>query len=275
MQFLEVREEVEKAIYQGLEKGLKKKTEGEKTKPFIQEEVRQVYADTVNKAIDLKGDAFKPEILGYGEEQKARAMKALEAEYKSFDKKSIKGLLDVAKENRLLAEVSIPFISEFLVSAGKEAMQLVNPAEQFAVTDRIEKYILARAKEMAKEVNSTTTEKLARTLAEGVDAGEGIGKLSERVSLVYEEYPTYRADMIARTEATAANNRGFMESYQQSGVANAKEWINAGDGRVRDEHQDGFGVGGEIVGVEENFSNGLPYPSEPNCRCVLGPAFKE
>lgn len=274
MKFLEVREQVEDMIYKGLEKDIREVAKKAETRSFIAPEIREVYFEAINKAIDQKGDAFKPTVLKFGEDQKSRVLKELSAG-KSFSTKAINGLIDITKENKLLAEISLPFIQDFLVSAGQEAMQLVNPSETFSITERVQKFIKERAKEMAKSVNDTTVEKLARTLAEGIGAGEGITDLTARVNYVYDEYPTYRAEMIARTEATAANNRGFVESYQQSGVANAKEWINSGDGRVRDEHLDGIGVGGEIVGVDDDFSNGLPYPSEVNCRCVLGPAFKE
>jgi len=95
------------------------------------------------------------------------------------------------------------------------------------------------------------------------------------VDAEYSRFPSWRTELIARTEATAANNEGMIEGFRQSGVANGKEWINAGDDRVRPEHQDGVGVGGEIVALNATFSNGLGFPQEPNCRCVLGPAFLE
>jgi hypothetical protein len=43
-----------------------------------------------------------------------------------------------------------------------------------------------------------------------------------------------------------------------------KEWVTQGDDRVRDEHA---AMEGERVPRDDNFSNGLDYPSEPNCRC--------
>lgn len=276
--FLDVREVVAKEIYDGLEKSVKKQVKSIGCKSIIPKEVRGTYADFVNKSIDKKGDAFKPAVLKFGEDQKKRVLSDLRG--KSMDVKALNGAFDVAKENKLLAEISLPFIQEFLVTAGEESLQTINPAEEFTVTERVQKYIKERAKAMAKQVNSTTLEKLSRTLAEGIDAGEGIASLTDRVNTVYEEYDTYRAEMIARTEATAANNRGFMESYDQSGVANAKEWISTNDGKTRDSH---ISTDGEIVGLDDSFSNGLDYPGDPsadpsetvNCRCVLAPAFKE
>jgi SPP1 gp7 family putative phage head morphogenesis protein len=162
-----------------------------------------------------------------------------------------------------------------LQQAGQEAMEQVAPAEDFTDSKSIQKLIKSRAKEFAKSTSDTTLDKIASTLADGIASGEGITDLQSRIKDVYEEFPTYRSELIARTEATTANNLGQLEAYKQSGVANGKEWINAGDSIVREEHEDGIGVGGEIVGLDEDFSNGLGFPQEPNCRCVLGPAFLE
>lgn len=281
--FLEVRDEVEKMVFDGIEKSFRAKADVKMKKALIPKEIRGSYAEVVNKSIDKRGESFKPKLLDYGEDQKKRVLANLrDAKSKgmTIDAKALDGLFDKTKENKLLSEISLPFITEFVQEAGDQSMQTINPAEQFEITDRIAKYIKERAKAMAKQVNDTTLDKLARTLAEGLDGGEGIADLTDRVNSVYEEYPTYRAETIARTEATAANNRGFIESYQQSGVANAKEWIASNDGRTRDSHAD---ADGEIVGLEESFSTGLDYPGDPsgdpsetvNCRCVLAPAFKE
>lgn len=78
--------------------------------------------------------------------------------------------------------------------------------------------------------------------------------------------------MIARTEATNANNEGLMEGYKQSGIATHKEWVATQDDRTRDEH---LALNGEVVNVDSDFSNGLPFPQEVNCRCVVAPVFRE
>ena len=76
--------------------------------------------------------------------------------------------------------------------------------------------------------------------------------------------------LIARTEATAASNEGTIQGYKQSGVK-AKEWIATMDERTRDAHAE---LNGEIVPIGKEFPNGLQYPSEPNCRCVVAPALE-
>lgn len=285
LKFLEVREEVVKQIMGATEKKIKSATKNvenkntKEVKKFVPEEIRTAYYESINKSIDQKGTAYKPAILKYGEDQMSRVLKELKQK-KSIEVKALDGMFDVTKENKLFAEISFPFITEFVMEAGKEALSIVNPAEEFTATERVQNYIKERAKATAKQINATTLEKLSRVLAEGIDAGEGIADLTKRVEGVYDEYPTYRAESIARTEATAANNKGFMEGYEQSGVANAKEWIATNDSKTRDTHSH---ADGEVVKLDDTFSNGLDYPGDPsadpaetiNCRCVLAPAFRE
>lgn len=280
IKFLEVEADVKKTMYKALAIDLKEETTKGYVKNIVPADHRQKYAEYVNKAIDVKTTRFKPELEKFAKEQMTRVLKEIGKGTTPDETKALGGAFDTADENKILAKLSLPFIQEFVRSAGEDAMSTVAPAEEFTITERVEKYIKERAKEMAKQVNSTTVDKLSATLAQGIAEGEGIQKLRERVEKVYDEFPVYRAETIARTEATAANNRGFQEAYDQSGVANAKEWISTLDSSTRDSHAS---TDGEIVGLDEQFSNGLDYPGDPggdpgetiNCRCVIAPAFKE
>ena len=61
---------------------------------------------------------------------------------------------------------------------------------------------------------------------------------------------------------------------KQKGATIVKQWDSTLDSRTRESHQK---LDGEIVGVDEKFSNGLLYPGDPNgtasevinCRCAL------
>lgn len=278
----EFMEEIKKRI-----NGKKKKTKTVKTKkdlvktPMIKDqEMKKVYADYVNKKIDSKAATLKTAVMRFAEEQKARVLINLREEIKMMKKMKrkdfkISSVMDVKKEEGIAIEFIVPYIEEFLKEAGMDSLLSIAPQEEFTTNKRILNFIKNRSQMFAESVNNTTLQGLESTLAEGISAGEGIKDLADRVESVYQEFPAYRSEMIARTEATAANNEGILESYKQSDVVNGKEWINAGDDKVRPEHQDEIGVGGEIVGVNEKFSNGLMYPQEPNCRCVLGGAFIE
>lgn len=243
------------------------------------EEMRTQYYNVINKKIDKRAAKFQEAVNHETRQQMKRVEAKLENVAKSFEGSRIKikasEIFDKAKENKLMAQIALPFLTEYLLEGGKDAISIVAPADEFVVTEALRKLLDKRAKEFAEEVNNTTLEKLTGTISEGIADGEGIRELSDRVEEVYDEFPSYRSERIARTETTAVNNEGALQAYRQSNVANAKEWINSGDSRVRDEHQDGSGVGGEIVALDSNFSNGLKFPSEPNCRCVLAPAFIE
>lgn len=280
MKMLEIKDEVKSVMYKALEMDVKEEIKKGYTKSIIPAEHRKTYAEYVNKAIDVKTARFQPELDKFFKEQRDRVVKKIEKGNLETETKALGGAFDTAEENKMLAKLSLPFIAEFVRQAGEDAISTVAPAEEFTVTERIERYVKERAKEMAKQINKTTVDKLAAAIAAGVAEGEGITEIRNRVEAVYDEFPVWRTEMIARTETTAANNKGFVEAYEQSGVANAKEWIATFDDRTRDSHAS---TDGEIVGLESEFSNGLQYPGDPsadpgetiNCRCVLAPAFKE
>lgn len=278
-----LRESMVEAIAKAM--GIKKKKKevsGKKKavkKSYLEDPVfRKAYYYKTNEKIDANTDKLKTEMDQFAKRQEARVLaklakkKAKSGEVLKFSAESI---LNVAKEEQLSATFILPFIENFLKESAQDALSTLAPQEDFSSSKAIQKFIKDRAEDFGKSATATTLEKLDRTIAEGLANGEGIVDLSDRVNDVYEEFSTYRSDMIARTEATAANAKGNIEGFRQSGVANAKEWINSGDSSVRDEHEDGSGVGGEIVDLDAKFSNGLSEPGEPNCRCVIGPAFIE
>jgi len=261
--------------------GKKKKKSTRKKSHFVSllkaQESKDMYADMVNKAIDAKSDNLKKAADVFFSGQKYRVLGELSKKKTKESQKKLNGsaILKYDKEVGLSTEFILPFIEQYLKDSAQEALNMIAPQEDFQDSKRIQKIIQKRADFFAESVNSTTLEKLDKTLAEGIAESEGIKELMDRVETVYEEFPLYRCELIARTEATVANNEGALEGFRQSGVATGKEWINAGDSKVRDSHENGTGVGGEIVPLDKSFSNGLMYPQEPNCRCVLGPAFLE
>ena len=82
-----------------------------------------------------------------------------------------------------------------------------------------------------------------------------------------------RARTIARTEINGAKNDVAFHTIQDLGIEK-KQWSSSEDMRVRPSHAS---VNGEIVGINEYFSNGLLYPCDPdgpadevcNCRCSV------
>lgn len=255
--------------------GKGKKKEVKKTSYLSDAVFRSAYYYKTNQKIDANSAKLATAMNEFATRQKARVLAKLSKRKAGTEKLNVTQIINKDKEIGLTISFIVPFIENYLKETAQDALATLSPQEDFNTSKQIQAFIKNRSEKFGNEVTATTIDKLSATIAEGLADGEGIVALSDRVNEVYSEFTTYRSDMIARTEATAANAQGNIEGFRQSGVANGKEWINSGDDRVRDEHQDGMGVGGEIVGLDDFFSNKLDAPSEPNCRCVLGPAFIE
>lgn len=81
----------------------------------------------------------------------------------------------------------------------------------------------------------------------------------------------------ARTAITSAHSLGKLKGYERAadmGIGIKKQWLAALDSRTRGSHRH---LDGETVELDEEFSNGLKYPGDPdgpasevyNCRCTL------
>lgn len=119
---------------------------------------------------------------------------------------------------------------------------------------------------------------VASAITQGVLQGESMDEVARRVRSVADM--DYRAAMrTARTAMTSAQNAGRVDAYRRAegmGIHVRKQWLATLDGRTRHSHRS---LDGEVVGMEEGFSNGLDYPGDPsgagsevyNCRCTLVP----
>lgn len=129
------------------------------------------------------------------------------------------------------------------------------------------------------KINNTTKEKLRKTLSEGIIEGESIPKLRDRVSSIMTEAKTTRATLIARTETHNTVGYGTFETYKTTDIQQ-KGWLTTLDGRERSSHN---AINGEVVGMDQSFSNGLMYPGDASgpaseiiaCRCVLLPIIPD
>lgn len=107
--------------------------------------------------------------------------------------------------------------------------------------------------------------------------GESIPKIAKRLADAVGEKNEAAAIRNARTMTTGAENGGRINSYrraQNMGIELDKMWLATLDERTRTTHRE---LDGEVKPVNEEFSNGLMYPGDPdgspaevwNCRCTL------
>ncbi len=140
----------------------------------------------------------------------------------------------------------------------------------------VARFITRLANNLADDVTEATFDAVRATFAEGVRAGEGTAALAGRVDAVFGQglvregvrllSAEQRATLIARTMSTASANGGAVWTVRAARVQVDKSWTTQGDDRVRTEHND---MEGETVGRDDVFTNGLDFPSEPNCRCTV------
>lgn len=139
--------------------------------------------------------------------------------------------------------------------------------------------LLPAVKVDGKKDKAWNRKHIASAITQGVLQGESIDKVAKRVRSVADM--DYRAAMrTARTAMTSAQNAGRVDAYRRAegmGIHVRKQWLATLDRRTRHSHRR---LDGEVVGMDESFSNGLSYPGDPgpgigsevyNCRCTLVP----
>lgn len=177
-------------------------------------------------------------------------------------------------------------LAQTLPGIGNAALDDLNLDLAFDVTTpQVARFIERMAQRFATQVNDETWRALRAELAASLQEGEGLVKLQERITTLFDtwigtdpaiEGKTERAEMIARTEALAAASGGRQEAWKQSNVVTGKRWISAlQPGRSRPDH---MAYHNTVVSLNDNFSiNGcagagpglLGCPGESiNCLCT-------
>lgn len=115
-----------------------------------------------------------------------------------------------------------------------------------------------------------TREMIRSDVVAALDGGLSSDELADTLLGNYA-FSAARAETIARTELLGADVEGNMQAYRASNQVAGKEWA-VGAGCC----EECAAVDGEIVGLDEQFSNGLDAsPAHPNCRCDVLPVLKD
>ncbi len=148
--------------------------------------------------------------------------------------------------------------------------------EVWNVGDIAEKYFRPRVGTAIKLMTSTDKKLLTNFIFSNSGMNErplarAILKQPNLSSIV--DNSGFRARRIIRTERHRMTWGSSLEFAKGAG-SQTKEWVTVGDGRVRPAHQK---LNGEVVGIEEAFSDGEQYPGEHdiNCRCHLDYGFEK
>lgn len=197
-------------------------------------------------------------------------------------------LFEMDEEVRVLIDFVSPMLRGLLIEQAIDEYEAQGFGGTFDQNQKnIAKIVALAAKRLSKSYNNTTALLLKKALNDGIQAGDDLTQLSERISQVYEYSNQVRATMVAKTESFYIANEGSREAYRQSGVVTEMRWYTAEDELVCEFCGP---ENGRSVGVNETFhkkgetitgANGghldtnyraidVP-PLHTNCRCFIRP----
>jgi SPP1 gp7 family putative phage head morphogenesis protein len=167
---------------------------------------------------------------------------------------------------------------------GDDVLEDVNASVSFDMRNPlVTQHISETAGDRIDMIDDTTRDELRRQLVDGVEIGEDYQRLAKRVSEVFGEAETWRAERIARTEVHRSTNFATQRAFEQSGLVDKKEWISTPDSRVREQH---LAMDGQIRALNKPFTfpdgTVTMFPGESgvakhdvNCRCSFAAFFEE
>ena len=141
-------------------------------------------------------------------------------------------------------------------------------------TPAIQDWVSTNTAEHVKSIVTTTKVAIQGVVQAGIDDGLSMVKIARQVREKFNGWEggtdVYRSLMIARTEVHTASSYAMHESARQSGVAQEKSWLTAGDDRVRDSHIENEAAG--WIPFDDVYPNGAAHPGDGpdsiQCRCV-------
>lgn len=170
------------------------------------------------------------------------------------------------------AEITVSY--EASLNAADFIATPILPTHELAV-----RYAQARAGELLSEngrfsIPAGTRDRVADLVAKAIADGDSMRALKNALRND-NAFSASRAETIARTETSAANNRASLQAYTSRGVE-GKRWMTSGFDV--DNGQIGPCVENEAAGVirlGDTFPSGDDAPpAHPRCRCTIVPEFE-
>lgn len=237
-------------------------------------EMRESYITQYRAHLHISQEPLRKSLKSFFDKQKKEVLKNVRNQMKFYSAKEMienKGLLDSLFDSSDAEAASIslitPYLADYIKQAGTNAANMIG-GDFDPNVQTLTQFVAARSKYFAETINGTTSEDLLTSIKQGLDAGEGLSDIEQRVADVYSIATGSRTQMIARTEVSAASNQGAKSAYQQSGI---EEWqwavVNPEDDDCREND-------GAVVKIGDSFPDGdVEPPVHPNCECTTLPVF--
>jgi HK97 family phage portal protein len=160
-----------------------------------------------------------------------------------------------------------------------------------ALTEDVTKYLRRFQGRLNRSVFETVDDRVGEQLAQGIEQGESIPQLQQRLAGTMESVTTYGAERIARTESARAYLTAREESWQEIGGVRAKRWLLSADPcpicQTMAENYREAPVGTPFLskGATIQLLDGTMFrndyadmdvpPAHPQCRCSMAAVFEE
>ena len=159
--------------------------------------------------------------------------------------------------------------------AGKQLFEEISKDDVWTMPPAKAQQFLTLRDNRLSDVADNVFAQIQHALGEGIDAGESMSELADRVRAEFNDISKGRATTIAQTETSAAYGTARQEAMEQAGVS-FKQWLTSGNENVRDTH---MAAQGQTVALDQPFIVGgasLMFPGDPegppqeviNCHCV-------
>lgn len=122
-----------------------------------------------------------------------------------------------------------------------------------------------------KSVVGTTKDQIKKVIVDGHEKQLSLGEIASNIRDKFDEISEGRANTIVRTEVLTAVSVGqslkteqFQKEFPEQSKRMLRKWLSAQDDKVRDSHDVYDGM--EALEVGEEFSDGLKFPRDPDCK---------
>lgn len=239
---------------------------------FHTKELRERYIKTFNDNIDRKSTDMRELVDIYNDDFLKRIKAYMEKVGIIADH-----FFDFNQEVREARAIFLPYMKQLFSKVGQDTMDDIasgfanKAAEKFYTPEEMLKILEQRAEFFIVSMLDTDFDEMKKIIVSALAEGKGVPEIGRDLRKYFDDMSVARAKTIARTETGRIVSQATQEAYQQSSIVTGKEWMTAGDDKVRDEHRMNDGV---IVGTNEAFPNGEHFPGELtiNCRCAIAPA---
>jgi hypothetical protein len=188
------------------------------------------------RASKIQFEAQRDEVLENLKSRYGKTYKPTKRKMSQQQRQNLNGLYDQDQSSTNWSAAFLPIYGAAVAEMGKQALDYAvslaedNSLEPYVTTydatsSSVQAFYAQRSTTVISGIDEETDKQLKASLAEGIDSGEGIGELANRVESIYGAAAGYRAERIARTESIMSTTWATRDAWRLSGVVEASEWI--------------------------------------------------